>query len=89
MNVALKLGASLASIAAGFVGKKIVDIVWQKSTGKASPTSLDADAQREQSLQQVLAFTIFSSVVMGVIQVLTNRGTQRAIQKFGKNLDEV
>ncbi|APF41347.1 DUF4235 domain-containing protein [Neomicrococcus aestuarii] len=89
MNVVLKVGASLASIAAGFLGKKIVDIVWKKSTGKESPNMMDADAQREQSLKQVLAFTVFSSIVMGVIQVLTNRGTQRALQKYTSNLDEV
>jgi len=89
VNVFLKLGATLASLAAGMLGKKVVDIVWKKSTGKESPNMMDADAQREQSLRQVLAFTVFSSIVMGVIQVLTNRGTQRAIQKFGRNLDEV
>ncbi|MBM6620003.1 DUF4235 domain-containing protein [Micrococcaceae bacterium RIT802] len=89
MNVLLKVFGSVASIGAGFVGGKLVDVIWTKATGNKPPKPGDADAQAEATMRQALGFAVVSAIVAAVIQVLTNRGTQRTIRHFNKTLDEV
>ncbi|WP_372697222.1 DUF4235 domain-containing protein [Arthrobacter sp. JSM 101049] len=89
MNVLLKVFGSVMSIGAGFLGGKLVDVVWEKATGVNPPKPGDADAQAQATLRQALGFAVVSAVVAAVIQVMTNRGTQRTIRHFNKTVDEV
>lgn len=84
MNVVFKLLGAGIAMGAGFVGTKLVDIIWEKITGDAPPRSKDG---LEGSLRSALVFAIVSGVVSTVIQVLTNRSTQQAIQRFSQTRD--
>lgn len=84
MNVLIKLFGTVVSIIAGLVGTKIVNSVWEKTTGSKPPTGKD---DTPTSLRSALTFALISSVVSTVIQVLANRGTQRAIARFAKTQD--
>ena len=84
MNVVFKLLGVGMSAGAGFVGTKLVDFLWEKITGEAPPKSKDG---LENTLRSALVFAIISGAVSTIIQVLTNRSTQRAIERFAKSRD--
>ncbi|MDN4610310.1 DUF4235 domain-containing protein [Arthrobacter sp. MDB2-24] len=84
MNVLFKLLGAGMSVGAGFVGTKLVDFLWEKITGEAPPKSKDG---LENTLRSALVFAIVSGVVSTTIQVLTNRSTQKAIDRFAKTRD--
>jgi ABC-type Fe3+ transport system permease subunit len=86
MYTAIKLFGALLAFGIGLTAKKVVDVVWEKSTGKAPPKSKDG---LENSLRAALVFALISGAVSTVIQVLTNRGTQRAINRFSHTRDMV
>ncbi len=81
MNVLFKLLGAGMSVGAGFVGTKLVDLLWQKITGEAPPKSKDG---LENTLRSALVFALISGVVSTTIQVLTNRSTQKTIERFAK-----
>ena len=85
MNVVFKLLGAAISVGAGFVGTKLVDFLWQKITGGAPPKSKDG---LENTLRSALTFAIVSGAVSTTIQVVTNRSTQKAIDRFSKTRDE-
>jgi hypothetical protein len=87
MNLFIKLLGTGISLAAGFAGTKLVNTVWEKSTGNKPPTGKDEDTPT--SLRSALTFALISASVSTIIQVLANRGTQRAITRFGKTQDIV
>jgi hypothetical protein len=89
VKLLLKVVGTLVSLGAGLVGAKLVDAVWTKITGHEPPKPANPESQAEASLRQALGFAVVSSVVAAIIQVATNHGTQRAIARFGNNLDEV
>ncbi|MFC3300451.1 DUF4235 domain-containing protein [Arthrobacter agilis] len=84
MNVVFKLLGVGMSVGAGFVGTKLVDFLWEKITGEAPPKSKDG---LENTLRSALVFAIISGAVSTTIQVLTNRSTQKAIERFAKTRD--
>ena len=43
MNLFIKLLGTGVSIGAGFVGTKLVNTIWEKSTGRKPPTGKDED----------------------------------------------
>ena len=87
MNLLIKLLGTGISIGAGFVGTKVVNAVWEKSTGRKAPTGKHEDTPT--SLRSALTFALISASVSTIIQVLANRGTQRAITRFAKTQDVV
>jgi hypothetical protein len=87
MNIFIKLLGTGISLLAGFVGTKLVDTVWEKSTGNKPPKGHDDDIPT--TLRSALTFALVSAAVSAVIQVLANRGTQRAITRFAKTQDIV
>ena len=87
MNLFIKLLGTGISIGAGFVGTRMVNTVWEKSTGRKPPTGKDEDTPT--SLRSALTFALISASVSTIIQVLANRGTQRAITRFAKSQDVV
>ncbi|TYD00313.1 DUF4235 domain-containing protein [Arthrobacter echini] len=84
MNVVFKLLGAGLSVVAGYIGTKLVDVIWQKVTGESTPKNKDG---LENTLRSALVFAIVSGAVSTTIQVLTNRTTQRAIQRFAKSRD--
>ncbi|MCC3290011.1 MULTISPECIES: DUF4235 domain-containing protein [Arthrobacter] len=82
MNLILKLLGTGASILSGIVAAKVLDFAWTKATGNEPPK--DAEGSLENSLRSAVAFAVVSGAVSQVIRVLTNRGTQRAIQRYQK-----
>lgn len=84
MNVVFKLLGVGMSVGAGYVGTKLVDFLWERITGEAPPKSKDG---LENSLRSALVFAIISGAVSTTIQVLTNRSTQKAIDRFAKTRD--
>jgi hypothetical protein len=87
MNLFIKLLGTGISLLAGFVGTKLVDTVWEKSTGNKPPKGHDDDIPT--TLRSALTFALVSASVSAIIQVLANRGTQRAITRFAKSQDIV
>ncbi|GAC1449549.1 MAG: hypothetical protein NVS1B16_13360 [Pseudarthrobacter sp.] len=86
MNVLIKLLGTGISLAAGFAGTKLVNAVWEKSTGNKPPTGKE---DTPTSLRSALTFALISASVSTIVQVLANRGTQRAITRFAKTQDIV
>lgn len=86
MNVVFKLLGTAVSLGAGFVASKVVDTVWEKSTGNKPPKD---GADLENSLRSALTFALVSSAVAAVLQVLAGRTTQKAIARFNKHPEEV
>jgi hypothetical protein len=82
MNVIVKLLGTAVTLGAGFAAGKLVDTVWEKSTGSKPPK---ADDDMDASLPAVLTFAVVSAVVASVIQVLANRTTHRALLRLGTN----
>ena len=87
MNIFIKLLGTGVSLLAGFVGTKVVDTVWEKSTGSKPPKGDDDDVPT--TLRSALTFALISASVSAIIQVLANRGTQRAITRYAKTQDIV
>ena len=87
MNIFIKLLGTGISLLAGFVGTKLVDTVWEKSTGNKPPKGHDEDVPT--TLRSALTFALISASVSAIIQVLANRGTQRAVTRFAKTRDLV
>lgn len=85
MNSLMKLLGPVISIAAGFLGGKIVDKVWIGFTGQQPPKHGNKEAQAEATMRQVIGFALLSAITAAMIQVLTDRGTQKAIAKFTKD----
>ncbi|MBT2512248.1 DUF4235 domain-containing protein [Arthrobacter sp. ISL-30] len=86
MNFLIKLLGTGVSIGAGLLGTKVVNMVWEKTTGRKPPTGKD---DTPTSLRSALTFALVSASVSTIIQVLANRGTQRAIARFAKTQDIV
>ena len=84
MNFFFKLLGAGVSLGAGFLGTKMVNKGWEKATGHKPPTGHD---DVETSLRSALTFALVSAFVSTLIQVLTSRGTQRAIARFAKSQD--
>jgi hypothetical protein len=87
MNLFSKLLGTGVSLLAGFAGTKLVDTMWEKSTGNKPPKDHDEDVPT--TLRSALTFALISASVSAIIQVLANRGTQRAMARFAKTQDIV
>ena len=87
MNLLIKLLGTGVSLGAGFAGTKLVNTIWEKTTGNKPPTGKGEDVPT--SLRSALTFALISAFVSTIIQVLANRGTQRAITRFAKSQDIV
>ncbi len=87
MNFFIKLLGTGISLLAGFAGTKAVDTIWEKTTGRKPPKGEKDDVPT--TLRSALTFALISASVSAIIQVLTNRGTQRAITRFAKSQDIV
>lgn len=85
VNSIMKLLGPIITIAAGFLGGKIVDKLWIGFTGQQPPKHGNKEAQAEATMRQALGFALLSAITAALIQVLTDRGTQRAIARFTKN----
>jgi len=86
MNIVFKLLSTGISLGAGFAASKIVDTVWEKSTGHKPPKD---GADLENSLRSALTFALVSSAVAAVIQVIAGRTTQKAIARYNSHPEEV
>ncbi|MET0977873.1 MAG: DUF4235 domain-containing protein [Paeniglutamicibacter terrestris] len=80
----MKLIGPAVSLAAGFLGGKLVDKAWMGFTGQQPPKRGNKEAQAEASMRQVIGFAVLSAITAALIQVLTDRGTQKAIARFTK-----
>ena len=87
MNILIKLLGTGVSLLAGFAGTKLVDTMWEKSTGNKPPKGQEDDVPT--TLRSALTFALISASVSAIIQVLANRGTQRAVTRFAKTQDVV
>ncbi|ABK05242.1 hypothetical protein JOE40_002902 [Arthrobacter sp. PvP102] len=87
MSFFIKLLGTGVSLLAGFAGTKAVDVVWEKITGRKPPKGDKDDVPT--TLRSALTFALISAAVSAIIQVLANRGTQRAITRFAKSQDIV
>ena len=86
MNIVFKLLGTGVSLGAGFAASKLVDVVWEKSTGNKPPKD---GGDLESSLRSALTFALISSVVAAILQTLVGRTTQKAIARFNKHPEEV
>ncbi|CAH0233851.1 hypothetical protein SRABI83_02695 [Arthrobacter sp. Bi83] len=87
MSFFIKLLGTGISLLAGFAGTKAVDTIWEKTTGRKPPKGGKDDVPT--TLRSALTFALISASVSAIIQVLANRGTQRAITRFAKTQDIV
>ncbi|GAB3524226.1 DUF4235 domain-containing protein [Arthrobacter monumenti] len=86
MNVIFKLLGTAVTVGATFAAKKIVSASWEKKTGRNPPTAAD---DLENSWKEALVWGLLTAATATIIQVTAGRGTQRAIQKFGKHSDSI
>ena len=62
MNLFIKLLGTGVSLLAGFAGAKLVDTLWEKSTGSKPPTGNEDDVPT--TLHHALAFALISASVV-------------------------
>ncbi|POH60992.1 DUF4235 domain-containing protein [Arthrobacter glacialis] len=86
MNIVYKLLGPAVTLGAGLVASKLVDTVWEKSTGNKPPHD---GTDLKNSLRSALTFALVSSAVAAIIQVLAGRTTQKAIARFGQHHEDV
>ena len=72
-NMIQKLLRTGVSIGAGYLGAKVVEKVWEGTTGKYAPHADDDDA----TMLQFVAFTTISAGVTALLEI----GSQRAVSK--------
>lgn len=86
MTVLIKMLGTVIGIGAGFVATKVLDKAWEKGTGHKppkDPTNLEA------SLRDTLVFALVASGVGSVVQVFTQRYTQKAVARFNNSPEKV
>ncbi|MCB4208454.1 DUF4235 domain-containing protein [Arthrobacter sp. UM1] len=86
METIIKLIGTGASIGAGFASTKLVNVIWEKTTGNRAPKK-GQDA--EQSFVQAVTFAVVSAAVTAVFTQLVRRGEAKAIRTFNKSQKEV
>ncbi|WP_435299208.1 DUF4235 domain-containing protein [Timonella sp. A28] len=80
-----KIAALGISFAAGWVAQKVVEKVWDKSTGGLSH-DLDDDEARVAS---IVTFAAVSAIVASLTQVLAKRSSKRMVSNWAaKALDK-
>jgi hypothetical protein len=84
MHLLIKLLGTGMGLGAGIVASKLVDFLWEKITGEASPKGTEG---LENTVRSALAFALISGAIRTTIQVFTNRGMQKAIERFEKTRD--
>lgn len=77
MKVLAKLFGTLVSLTAGWLGSKLVTVIWKKSTGEVPPSIGNSDQQQQEKLSKVLAFAVISGASAAVIQAVTKRWTRK------------
>lgn len=77
------LGVGLG-LGAGLIATQVVDFIWKKATGNEPPKDKEG---LENSLRSALLFAVLSGSVSTTIRVLTNRTTQRAINRYAGTRD--
>lgn len=77
MKVITKIFGTLASLAAGWLGSKLVTLIWKKSTGEVPPSIGNSDQQQQEKLSKVLSFAVISGASAAVIQAVTKRWTRK------------
>ena len=87
MNLFIKLLGTGVSLLAGYVGTKLVNTIWEKVHRQQAAQG--PRRRRPTTLRSALTFALISASVSTIIQVLANRGTQRAITRFAKSQDIV
>ncbi|GAA1347166.1 DUF4235 domain-containing protein [Falsarthrobacter nasiphocae] len=86
MQPIIKLLGTAASIGAGFVSAKVVDIIWEKTTGhKAPKKGEDVD----QSFVQAIVFAVVSATVSAVITQAVKKGQNKVLKGFNRSRTEV
>ncbi len=76
MNILVKLFGTAVSLAAGWVGTKLVSTIWKKATGDLPPTLANPEQQKQEKLGKVLSFAVISGASAAVIQAVTKRWTR-------------
>jgi hypothetical protein len=75
----LKLGAGVASLAAGWLTQRLVGVVWKSVTGSAAPRKTnDADLH----IAQAVAFAAISAGVAVLVNRAVNHGVQHVAHSF-------
>lgn len=86
MKVLLKIFSVLASLAAGALARKALDIGWRKGAGHEPPK--DAGDLRN-SLLGVLVFALVTAASGAVIQVMTQRLGRKATVGLERHPEDV
>lgn len=76
MKILVKLFGTVVSLAAGWLGTKLVSTVWKKTTGDLPPTLTNPEQQQQEKLGKVLSFAVISGASAAVIQAATKRWTR-------------
>ncbi|GAB3618826.1 hypothetical protein GCM10027417_00860 [Glutamicibacter endophyticus] len=82
MNAVSRIVTMLVSLGAGALATKLVDRTWKGFTGNDAPRG--KDAQAEATMRQAISFAVFSAAVAAVIQVIADRGANKALSKLTK-----
>lgn len=86
MTFLIKVLGTAISLGAGFAATKVLDSMWEKSTGNKPPKD---PTNIEASLRDTLVFALVSASVGAVVNVFTQRFTQKAIARFNSTPDRV
>lgn len=78
MNIAAKLATLAGMAVAGLVAPRLTATGWRKVTGQEPPS----DEPGESKLIQIVVFAALSAVVATLLQQLTMRGAQKAIDRY-------
>ncbi|GAA2039652.1 hypothetical protein GCM10009720_20210 [Yaniella flava] len=85
-NIIQKLLRTGVSMGAGYLGAKVVEKVWEGTTGKYAPNAEDDDA----TMLQFVAFTTISAGVTALLEIGSQRAVSKAMKKTGnKNAQQL
>ncbi|MFJ2618445.1 DUF4235 domain-containing protein [Glutamicibacter sp. NPDC087344] len=76
MKILVKIFGTVVSLAAGWLGTKLVSTIWKQATGDLPPTPANPEQQQQENLGKVLTFAVISGAGAAVIQAVTKRWTR-------------
>lgn len=77
-DMLVKATGALAALAAVWVAQKAISAVWRKAMGHDVPTGQD---DTEDALGELVAATVITGAIGGLVRVLATRGGTKAARK--------
>ncbi|HJZ25158.1 MAG TPA: DUF4235 domain-containing protein [Streptosporangiaceae bacterium] len=76
VDLGTKITSAVAAMAAAFVARKVIALVWTKATGKEPPTHPE---DPQVALREALSWSVLTGVTVAAMRILAIRAVSRKI----------